>query len=399
MAKKLVKGQKIALRDLSVGPGFDVEISCAMPLSIPDFGCFGVDAHGRLLDERFFVRNDRPSAPEDAIVLTNYRLDRTCRFAVDLNKLPAGIMRLVFTAVSESYDFSSMSMCRIRVMTTHGEAAVCEFSAADFAREKAIIVGEIYLKDQWRLAAVGQGFNGGLPALLRHFGAEEINVTPVVPHSSAPITQPKIEIVNVHLENPGEAHNVYLNKETPQIIRVNLQWDHPDKTRKKSFLESVVRYFVGNEGADLDLGCMWSDKFGNKGVIQPLDFNFGSQNRSPYILLDRDDRTGAFRGGENMRIYRPDTIARVLIFAMIYGGTANFTDVRARLTLFNDKGGEIYIPLNAPNPRRTFCAVASIAAMGDDIEVRKEERYFADHIACDDYYGFGFNWIRKRKPD
>ena len=46
-------------------------------------------------------------------------------------------------------------------------------SAKQFDKQKAVMLGELYLKDVWRFSAIGQGFNGGLSALLKHFGGEE----------------------------------------------------------------------------------------------------------------------------------------------------------------------------------------------------------------------------------
>jgi hypothetical protein len=46
-------------------------------------------------------------------------------------------------------------------------------SGSDFHNEKAVIAIEIYKKDNWRLAAVASGFNGGLSALLAHYGGVE----------------------------------------------------------------------------------------------------------------------------------------------------------------------------------------------------------------------------------
>lgn len=56
-----------------------------------------------------------------------------------------------------------------------------ELAGADFNKERAIIAVELYQKDGWRIAAVANGFNGGLSALLKSFGGEEI-----LPDVSAP---------------------------------------------------------------------------------------------------------------------------------------------------------------------------------------------------------------------
>jgi hypothetical protein len=55
-----------------------------------------------------------------------------------------------------------------------GDTVGLACSGADFASEKAVIPGELDRKDgHWRFGAVGQGFDGGLSALLKHFGGVE----------------------------------------------------------------------------------------------------------------------------------------------------------------------------------------------------------------------------------
>lgn len=46
------------------------------------------------------------------------------------------------------------------------------FNGSEFTTERAVMLGDFYLKDVWRFAAVGQGFDGGLEALLKNFGGE-----------------------------------------------------------------------------------------------------------------------------------------------------------------------------------------------------------------------------------
>ena len=48
-----------------------------------------------------------------------------------------------------------------------------KLSGSDFQRESSLISAEIYKKGEWRFAAIGSGFNGGLGDLLRNYGGEE----------------------------------------------------------------------------------------------------------------------------------------------------------------------------------------------------------------------------------
>ena len=63
---------------------------------------------------------------------------------------------------------------QIDLVNQQGEVlAIYQLNASDFSQEKAVMLIEIYFKnDLWRIAAIGQGFNGGLKALVRHFGGE-----------------------------------------------------------------------------------------------------------------------------------------------------------------------------------------------------------------------------------
>jgi tellurite resistance protein TerA len=200
--------------------------------------------------------------------------------------------------------------------------------------------------------------------------------------------------MSIVLEKRGESLLLNLSKEEKEKVRVdiNLNWNS-QQSPKAGFFN---RLFTPS-APDLDLGCMYELTDGSKGVIQPLDKNFGSLSRPPYIFLDKDDRTGAAADGENMVIVRPDTIKRVLIFAMIYQGAQDFRTVEGRLRLRVSNGKDIHIALNNPSDNLTWCAAAMITSTPSGVKVTKEEQYFSWPDKADDYYGFGFTWVQKTK--
>ncbi|MEG0488251.1 MAG: VWA domain-containing protein, partial [Acinetobacter sp.] len=66
-------------------------------------------------------------------------------------------------------------------------------NGSSFHQEKALMLAEIYYKsDAWRIAAIGQGFNGGLKALVQHFGGEVAEDT--TPNSQ--IEEKAVEVVS-----------------------------------------------------------------------------------------------------------------------------------------------------------------------------------------------------------
>ncbi|WP_424951639.1 TerD family protein [Deinococcus sp.] len=410
----LIRGQRLKIADLTPAMQLELGVRVAGPAPEYDISLFGLDPAGRLSDDRYMIFYNQKQSPEGAVQMLPGGGGET-RFAADLSRIPRTVERLMVTASVDSGAFSQISSGHLSVYAGGREVARFPFYGADFGTERAIIVAELYLKDVWRMSAVGQGFNGGLDALVAAYGGE-VRATPAVPVpqpvSPAPVGQPApspvntqrpaspnppppaapIRLTKVTLEKQGQRTSISLKKDGgQQPIHVNLNWDRGG-TRKGIFGLKVA---VGD--ADLDLGCMYVMKNGDVGVIQALGNRFGSERFAPYILLDKDDRSGQDEGGENLYILRPDLIQQVLVFAFIYEGTSDFTSVGGRLNIKDAGGNEIAIRLNNPDAQRTFCAIAMFENVGGHVEVSKEERYFQGHQDCDGHYGFGFRWTAGSK--
>lgn len=199
-----------------------------------------------------------------------------------------------------------------------------------------------------------------------------------------------VTLGKVTLEKKGEQRTVNLDKaQATQTIHVNLNWEAPAQPRR-GLLGGI--FGGGSAQPDLDLGCMYRLRDGSKGVIQPLGGNFGNRQRSPWIFLDKDDRSGAAADGENLYFHRPQEVDLAIVFAMIYEGAGDFVEVGGRMTLHDAAGGETLIRLSAPERGRTFCVVASLRSAAGGVVITKEERYFSDHAEADRAYRFGFSW-------
>ena len=102
-------------------------------------------------------------------------------FALQLGTLPSSIDRLVFTAAIDGPgSMREIQASSFSIKDAAGQVvATCSFSGSTFAGEKAIMLADIYRKDeQWRLASNLQGFNDGLAALVKHFGGEVSDPAP-----------------------------------------------------------------------------------------------------------------------------------------------------------------------------------------------------------------------------
>jgi stress response protein SCP2/uncharacterized protein (AIM24 family) len=170
--RSVVRGERVELATLGVRPRCEVGVTVRAPRLTVDVSCFGLDAAGRLADDRFFVFYNQPTAPADAVRLLAGRDGDDARFALSLDALPPTIDRLVFVAsIDGTGTMRLIDGGHVRIGPPDGaDAARFDLEPSAFTEERAVILAEVYRKGGWRLRAVGQGFQGGLAALVEHFG-------------------------------------------------------------------------------------------------------------------------------------------------------------------------------------------------------------------------------------
>ncbi|MEV7239809.1 TerD family protein [Streptomyces sp. NPDC093248] len=191
MAREFQRGHKARISDLTTGTDLYVGVQISAPGLTFDISCFGLDADERLSDDRYFIFFNQPKSPEESIQLLGAQAGDTESFRVTLDRVPAGIRKLSFTAtVDGAGQMSQIGPGYLRVVAGGEEVARYSFDGSEFSTERAVMLGDFYFKDVWRFAAVGQGFDGGLDALLRNFGGEvleeeEAPAAPQQPQSTA----------------------------------------------------------------------------------------------------------------------------------------------------------------------------------------------------------------------
>ena len=414
---QFARGQKGKLSDLGCGSAFKVDVELQAPGMSVDVSCFGLDASDRLSDDRYMVFYNQLASPEGAVKLE--QAAGPARFAIDLDKLPASIAKLVFVAaIDGAQSMRALGACALSL----GSAVRFPWSGLDFGDEKAVIVAELYRRDgAWRFGAVGQGFSGGLSALLAHFGGSEAAPKPAAAPPAAPVpapaaapapapTAPRVSLSKVTLEKRGD--KVSLDKRAGKgfgRIHVNLNWNQsattppPPAPAKTGFFDKLIAGATagrkGRGGIDLDLGCMYELADGRRGLVQALGNSWGELEREPFIKLDADDRTGAISGGENLYINgeRFDQIRRALIFSFIYEGVPNWAATDAMVTIAAPDQAPIEVRLDGGG-NQMMCAIALIENRGGSLQVTKLAEYFQQsggtsaHELMDRHFGFGLRW-------
>lgn len=184
------KGRRIKLSDLFQGsPRFEAELSAiGQGLSV-DFACFGLDVAGKLHSDPYMTFFNQPKTPCGAVSVNPSNIPTSTFMDFDLDRLPADVDRLVLTAaIDGAGTMSQLANGFVSIANGGQHAGKFAFTGADFTAERALMLGEFYRKDgAWRFNAIGQGFNGGLDALVQHFGgdvsAPAAPAAPAVPES------------------------------------------------------------------------------------------------------------------------------------------------------------------------------------------------------------------------
>jgi stress response protein SCP2/uncharacterized protein (AIM24 family) len=173
MPREFQRGHKARISDLTAGTDLYVGVQITAPGLTFDISCFGLDADERLSDDRYFVFFNQPKSPEESIQLLGAQAGDTESFRITLDRIPPHIRKLSFTATLDGAgQMSQVNPGYLRIVAGGEEVARYAFNGSEFTSERAVMLGDFYLKDVWRFAAVGQGFDGGLEALLKNFGGE-----------------------------------------------------------------------------------------------------------------------------------------------------------------------------------------------------------------------------------
>ncbi|MGP4970132.1 VWA domain-containing protein [Psychrobacter aquimaris] len=172
----LTVGQRAPLSNLAIDDTAPITLKFTRQSPIEmEISCFALDAAGKLINDDYMVFYNQPTSPCGQIKLTHYESQPTssssiqAEFEVNLSKLAANIDSLFFV-LSADTPLNQMQSLEIGIWQ-QSQKVQAEYQAADFAQQQASMLMQLYRKGGvWRLSNVAQGFNGGLAAIVQHFG-------------------------------------------------------------------------------------------------------------------------------------------------------------------------------------------------------------------------------------
>ncbi|WP_027482481.1 VWA domain-containing protein [Deinococcus pimensis] len=251
----LTRGERRPLSDLTHQT--TVEVSLDSGLDGADVSVFGLDAERRLRDDRYFQFFNQPESPSSEVTTTSTPNCTRADFRVDLARLPQEVARLVFVVTHDTGPFGAARAGTWVLRAGGQELARYTFDGRDFQAEQAVMIAELYRHGGgWRLQAVGQGFNGGLQALLEYFGGEASQEAPASP-APTPAVPP------VSLKKQAQVRlDKRIEQDAPQLV--NLVKAATVSLEKRGLGEHTARVALA-----LDISGSMTDEY-RSGAVQAL---------------------------------------------------------------------------------------------------------------------------------
>lgn len=269
---QLIRGQKLKLSDVLANQ-LIFSLATTPPTNLNlDIALFGLDSQGKLSNEAYMIFYNQPQSPCDSLKLSQ-NTGQQVSFDVNLATLNPQIERLVLTLTIDGHQtMAQLPAMTIDLQSQQQTVASFPIDGSMFQQEKALMALELYKKDNiWRMNAVGQGFNGGLAALIKHFGGE---VAEAVPTQAAPTT-PQLSKIDLKkkislekAEKTGNASIIDLTKKS--LIQLE----------KKNLLDVQARVALV-----LDASGSMNHQYHNGDVqkvvdrLMPLAINFDNDGR------------------------------------------------------------------------------------------------------------------------
>jgi tellurite resistance protein TerA len=362
-------------------PGVDIDVSA-----------FILEASGKVRGDSDMCFYGQTSVLGGAVQLTESSSGRAA-FTVDLSRLDAVVDKVALTATIYENKASFERVSQLSVAVSGGIEAQIPTGGM---KETALILGEFYRRQgEWKFRCVGQGFNGGLEPLAKHFGVDVAAPAAAPAPAPAPVVPPPAPAAPAATKSTISLSKVTLDKTRSSIslektaagfgeIKVNLNWNKG----------TSGGFFRSSKSIDLDVGCLYELQDGEKGVVQALGNRFGSLKQEPYIQLMGDDRTGSVAGGEWMHINgtKWSEVKRILIFAFIYEGAPNWKETDGVVTIFIPGQPEIEVRLNEEGGRDGMCAIAMLENVNGAVKVSRRVDFHRGHSQVDKAYGWGMSW-------
>ena len=241
---QLQSGQNIPLTSSSITLNLRYPVRPAFR-GEPDTCVFMLNAQGKVSGDNDFIFFNNLSSPEGAVKLSPGIQQSSVH--IELNRVSPAVQKIALTLVIDGSDtINGLQQLSLQA------PGIASFDPETTGRsEKAIIVAEVYRHNgNWKLRALGQGFNGGLEPLAISYGVDVSSPAPAsVPQPSAAPT--------ISLEKK-------LEKQAPRLVSLAKKATVSLTKHKLNTLQASVAFVLDASGS-------MYDEFSNGHVQSVLD--------------------------------------------------------------------------------------------------------------------------------
>lgn len=278
---QLQSGQNILLSSSSISlnlrypirPGFNSE---------PDTCVFMLNTQGKVSGDNDFIFFNNLSSPEGAVKLTPGTQQSSVH--IELNRVSQDVQKISITLVIDGNDtITGLQFLNLQV------PGITSFDPETAGRsEKAIIVAEVYRHNgNWKLRALGHGFNGGLEPLAISYG---VDVALSAPQPARISLEKKLETKSPRLVSLAKKASVSLTKNKLDTLEASVAFVL-DASGSMS-----GQFSKGNVQSVLDRIAVLAAQFDDDGEMDV--WGFGEKHKKyPNVTLDNlDNYIQAIRG-------------------------------------------------------------------------------------------------------
>lgn len=190
MAINLSKGERISLekvapglKQIFIGLGWDINVTDTGGDFDIDGSIFLLNNNEKLISDKHFIFYNNLTSPDPDKSIQLKGDNRTGAgegddegIDINLKTVPSDVAKVVLTVTIHEADkrkqnFGQVSNAFVRIVNCENEEEIIRYDLTeDFSVETALIMAELYRKDgEWRMNAVGAGYEGGLPALVERY--------------------------------------------------------------------------------------------------------------------------------------------------------------------------------------------------------------------------------------
>ena len=190
MSVSLVKGQKVNLQKedgtnlnkIVVGLGWDVNKYDGQADFDLDTSVFLLNSNGKVRSDKDMIfygnlKSEDGSVEHTGDNLTGEGEGDDEQIKIDLSKVPADVEALavtvtIYDAENRKQTFGQVSNAFARILDQDNNNEVIRYDLGeDYSTETALVVAKIYRHNgNWKIEAVGSGYNNGLSGLGKDFG-------------------------------------------------------------------------------------------------------------------------------------------------------------------------------------------------------------------------------------